>query len=204
MYVTLGIIIITSIVSILAFRRNNLFDYLVSWPYKIWNLKEWYRLLTGGFVHEDFSHLFFNMLVLLLFSGSAEANFSESFFRKGPVLFALMYFSAIIAADLYTLAINKDNYYYRSYGAGGGIAAIIFSSILLHPLGKLTVLFLPVGIPTILIGVVYLAYCFFLDKRSDEHTGHTSYFAGAIFGFVFPILCKPWLVAIFIRQIIGE
>ena len=52
-------------------------DLLFS-PYHYSNNKKWWILLTHGFIHADFLHLFFNMYVLYIFGPSLESYFLSS------------------------------------------------------------------------------------------------------------------------------
>ena len=64
---TFIIIGITIVVSIAAFYNKSLeYKYILN-PYVVHRHNEWWRLLTSGFLHADFTHLFFNMLSLFLF-----------------------------------------------------------------------------------------------------------------------------------------
>jgi membrane associated rhomboid family serine protease len=57
---TLIIIIVTTIISIMAFNNSNLFNKLMLNPYQVYHRKEYYRVLTHAFVHADWLHLIVN------------------------------------------------------------------------------------------------------------------------------------------------
>ena len=78
------------------------------WPYAVWRNKEWYRLLTGGFVHLDFAHLLFNMFVLFSFGTYIEQAFAQIFGDAGVIIYGIMYVLAIILADTINLAKSQD------------------------------------------------------------------------------------------------
>ena len=59
--ITYILIAITAIVSYLSFNNSQLFNKLAFIPYRVIRSKEWYRLVTHGFVHADLTHLFVNM-----------------------------------------------------------------------------------------------------------------------------------------------
>ncbi len=69
------IIIITCIVSFISFNNDTLKNDLLFSPYHYSNNKKWWILLTHGFIHADFLHLFFNMYVLYIFGPSLESYF---------------------------------------------------------------------------------------------------------------------------------
>ena len=117
--ITLVIIIINVVVSFMAFQNQELFYKLCFWPDRVWHNKEWYRLLTGGFVHANFQHLFFNMISLFSFGEFVEAAFVGEFGSLGPTAFILFYVLAEAVSNLPDLNHYKDNYNFHAVGASG-------------------------------------------------------------------------------------
>ena len=66
---TLVIVIVTALISYRAFNSREAFDLLKHSPFMEVERKEWYRLITSGFVHADWMHLLINMYVLYEFGG---------------------------------------------------------------------------------------------------------------------------------------
>ena len=62
--ILLIIIAITVIISIMGFQNIQLFEKYKFNVSAIQNRKEYIRLLSAGFLHADWGHLFFNMLTL--------------------------------------------------------------------------------------------------------------------------------------------
>ena len=60
-----------------------------------------------------------------------------------------------------------------------------------------------IPIPGIIFGILYLAYSFYMGKKNVGNVAHDVHFWGAIFGLVFPLLFKPELFAMFVRQLQG-
>lgn len=203
MSITLLIILVTSGISLAAFSNPNIIEQLIFWPYRIWRNKEWHRLVSCSFIHADFGHLLFNMLALYSFGEYIELAFESVFAQKGRMLFVIMYFGAVAAADIWNLFKQKNNFSYKSLGASGGVAAVVFSYILLNPMGKIYFMFIPIGIPAFIFGPLYLLYCVYMAKRGSDNIGHIAHFTGSIFGFVFPILFEPRLLPYFINQFLS-
>ena len=63
---TVIIIIITAIVSFLAFQNQNIMNRLIFWPPAM-QRGQYDRFITHGFVHADGTHLLFNMITLFFF-----------------------------------------------------------------------------------------------------------------------------------------
>lgn len=201
MSITICIIAVTVIISLLAFNNQSYIDNLVFWPYRIWRNKEWHRLISCGFIHADYGHLFFNMFALFSFGQFVESAFGYYFGSIGITAYIIMYFLAVATADAYNLFKRKDDYGYRSLGASGGVSAVIFASILFNPFGKIYLFFIPVGIPAFIFGGLYLVYCAYMAKRAQDNIGHTAHFTGSLIGFFFPIIIQPSLLLDFISHI---
>jgi membrane associated rhomboid family serine protease len=89
---------------------------------------------------------------------------------------------------------HKDNYSYTAVGASGAVSAVLFASIVFFPLGKITIFPIPIGIPAILFGPLFLVYSAYMSKKNIDNVGHDVHFWGAVFGFVFTIVLKPALL----------
>ena len=72
MEITLGIIIVTVIVSYMAWNNDALMNKLIFWPKRMDSPNEYQRFVTHGFLHADGTHLFFNMLTLYFFGRIVE------------------------------------------------------------------------------------------------------------------------------------
>jgi len=206
MYLTLFLIIITSVISFLAFNNYELLNKLKFNAYMVWNKKEFARLFSHALVHSGWMHLIFNMYVLWIFGGAVEQTFSNSVFfpstyAYGNFLYILMYILAIPIATIPSLLKHKNNHYYNSVGASGAVSAVVFTTILLAPTLPLGILFIPFRIPAYIFGLLYLIYSYFMSKRGKGNIAHDAHFVGSVFGLIFPIMLNPGLIQNFIFQI---
>ena len=204
--ITIFIVIITLIVSIIAMPRDDYYSPLVDKlslkPYRVYHYKEYWRLITAGFIHGNFWHLLINLFVLYVFGRSVEAYFVSIFgLVKGEVLYLVMYLSAIGVANLPMLARHKNNSAYFALGASGAVSAVVFASILFDPWNKIIIFPIPIPIPAIIFGVLYLLYEQYMDKHAQDYVAHEAHFWGSIYGFVFPIIFEPRLIIYFLNQI---
>ena len=201
---TILLIVITSIISVTAFNRRELFDKLQLNPYAVYHKKEWYRIISHGFVHADWVHLFVNMFVLFSFGSSVEHIFKQlaaNGIIKSPILaYVLLYFISMIFATLTTIKKQKDNHLYNSVGASGAVSAVVFTCIFFQPLAKLY-FYAVIPIPGIVFGVLYLGYSHYMSKRGGDNINHDAHFIGAVFGFLFPLIIDPKLINVFIGQL---
>ena len=61
--ITIFIITLTALISYLAFNNSSYMNKLIFYPLAV-KRGGWYRLVTYGVLHADFTHLIFNMLTL--------------------------------------------------------------------------------------------------------------------------------------------
>ena len=170
-------------------------------PYQVIHRKEWYRVITHGFVHADMTHLLVNMFTFWSFGIYMEQYYQ--YVGLGKWGFLLLYFGGMIFSSSFDLAKQKDNPYYLSVGASGAVSAVLFSSIFFDPWGKIY-FFALLPIPGILFGVVYLLYCQYMAKQASDHINHNAHFLGALFGFLLPALLNPSLVKLFVGALMGR
>lgn len=200
---TLVIVIITSVISIIAFYNETLMSRFMFNPYQVYYRKELWRLITHGFLHADWIHLIINMIVLYSFGRNVEAWMfqlkSAGYIRSPYFTYSLLYFGGIIVSTLISLVRHHKNYLYNSVGASGAVSAIIFTSIFFSPLERIY-FFAAIPIPGIVFAVIYLVYSSFMSRRSQDNINHDAHFAGAIFGFIFPALISVKLISHFLQS----
>lgn len=192
------IIIITVIVSLMAWQNKALFNRLIFYPPAI-NKGQWDRFVTHGFIHADSMHLLFNMFTLYFF-GSAIEGLYRSFL--GGYGFVVFYVLAIIAAIIPSYVRNKDNASYLSLGASGGVSAVLFAFILLAP-WEMIYLFAIVPIPAILFAVAYVVYSIYADKRGRSNINHMAHLWGGAFGVVATIIMQPKVLPHFANALLS-
>ncbi|MDR3227109.1 MAG: rhomboid family intramembrane serine protease [Prevotellaceae bacterium] len=199
MDLTLTIIIITSIASIAAFETPRLFERMLLSPYMVVHRKEWYRVITHGFVHADWTHLIINMLVFYSF-GQALLLYFDYVTGNGALHFLVIYFGGMAFATITTIAKHRNNFAYRGVGASGAVSAVLFACIFFEPWRKLLFMAI-VPVPGIIFALLYLAYCSYMSRKSNDNINHDAHLSGAIFGFLYPILIEPQLLYRFIEMI---
>lgn len=203
---TYVLIAITSIVSILAFNNRELFLRLQFNAYQVYHRKEFYRLISHGFIHANWWHLGVNMLVLYFFGTTAEhilRELASQDFLKYPILvYLILYLSAIVFASTISLIRYKDDHWYNSVGASGAVSAIIFFFIFFEPWQTLR-LYMAIPIPAIIFALLYLVYSQFMSRRGGDNINHDAHFLGAVFGFIFPLFIDLGLFRYFISQLLS-
>src|SRR5690606_35123072 len=159
----LVLVIITVIVSLIAWRDPSLLSKLIFWPARMKAPDEYHRFVTHGFIHADYMHLFFNMFTLYFIGSFVEKIDGQ---LGNDLLYPLMYLMAIIAASVPSYVKNKNNVGYRSLGASGGVSAVLMSMVYFAPWQTIYVWFIPMY--SILFALVYLAYTIYMAKKQSD------------------------------------
>jgi membrane associated rhomboid family serine protease len=147
---------------------------------------EYYRLLTAGFIHVDYNHLFFNGFTLFIFGGNV-------LYGLGTLNFILLYLISLLMGNGLAYYYHKKNPYYTAVGSSGAIMGIVYSSILMFPEMELAFIFFPVPMPAYVFGVGYLIYTLFGIKSQNDGIGHTAHFGGAIGGIICTLVFDPFV-----------
>ena len=203
MIINLLIIAITVGVSIAAFSNREIMAKMQFNAYLINHRKEWHRFLSYGLVHADWVHLFINMFVLYSFGRIVITYFNHFFGMQGWLYYILLYLGGLGFSVLFDFGKHKENFYYTAVGASGAVSAVVFSSIIFQPMGKIYLFLIPIGIPAFIFGFLYLIFSAYMSKRSSDNIGHDAHFWGAVFGFAFTILLDFNLFSRFIDQIMN-
>lgn len=183
---TIGIIVANLLVTLRGFNDTHFFErYKFSVGGIQTGQKE--RMLTSGFLHVDFAHLFFNMFTLFFFADVVIRWF-------GPSKFLIIYFISLLAGSLLALFFHKKEPYYSAVGASGAVTGVLYAAILLQPNMKLALMFIPIPLPAYVLGIGYLLYSIYGMKSRLGNIGHTAHFGGAIGGYMVTLLFKPDLL----------
>jgi membrane associated rhomboid family serine protease len=188
--ITGAIILITCLISYLAFNDNLLMERLLFIPSQIEKYKEYYRFITSGLVHNDYMHLLLNMFVLYSFGTLVEKEFSYMLPGFGGVIFLLFYITALIVSDYPSFLKYRFSGYYRSLGASGATSAVIFASIMFFPLGKI-LLFGILPLKSWLFAILYIAYESYMNKQRMDNVAHDVHIYGALYGVLFVTAIEP-------------
>ncbi|WP_293784494.1 rhomboid family intramembrane serine protease [uncultured Pedobacter sp.] len=191
------IFVFTIITSLYAFYDHSIYGKFMLHPFSVSKGQNVYTLITSGLVHADWMHLFFNMFTFYAFAFALES-------MMGSWRFGLLYFLGLVLSDLPTVIKHKDNFHYNSLGASGAISAVLFSFILFNPVSKIYIMFIPIGIPAWIFGIIYLIYCAYASRNSRDHINHDAHFFGALTGLIFTIIFVPGILQNFITMLTGS
>ena len=198
MSITLGLVLVTVLVSYQAFSNRKMFDSLKHHPVTEHGDKQYYRLLSSGFLHGSMNHLLINGFVLYMFGEYIESTFTNLFGAMGPVLFILLYLTAIIAGNLPSFFKHKNNPRYSAIGASGATSALVLIYCLLNPWGW----FIYPPVPAIVFAIGYLVYSSYADRTNKaDGIGHSAHLYGALWGILFFVVAAPEIMGAFTTEL---
>lgn len=185
---TLALICVNIVISIYAFFVDRTFiNQFAFQVHAVRDLKQQYRVVTSSFLHGGVAHLLLNMLTLFFFGPEVERIL-------GKLGFLLVYFGAIITSGIVSLKVNRNNPDYASVGASDAVSGVLLSFCCFYPLQPLYIMFIPIPIPAILYGVLFMAISAQLMERSNRVIAHEGHLGGALAGVVLTILMRPDVV----------
>lgn len=180
------IIVLNILASLNAFQNRNFFN---SWSFDVGEIivrKDYKRMITSGFIHLDYMHLFFNMFSFFFFAGIIE-------FYLGIIPLILIYFGSLLGGSLLSLWLNRSNHFYRAVGASGAVSGIIFAAIAIYP-GLELGLFGVIPMPGWAFALGFIAYSLFGMKNKKDNIGHEAHLGGAIIGMFMAIYYMPEMI----------
>jgi len=198
---TVLLVILIGFISWQGFRKDPVRERLLFHPYSIAKHGDWFRFITHAFIHSDWNHLLINLFVLYQFGQVSESFFAYLF---GPtyasLVFLIFFLGALICSSIPDYLKYKKTPGYAALGASGATSAFVFVYILQDPWNW----FLFPPLPALLLGVAYLAYSSYMDRRGEDHIGHNAHFWGAVFGLSFAGLAAAWLKPEFLQYFIQK
>jgi membrane associated rhomboid family serine protease len=185
--VSLVIVILNLVVSYRGFKDTVFYYQHAFIVDEILVHKEYNRLISSGFLHVGWPHLFFNMLSLCFFSGDVQAVL-------GIKNFIIIYMSSLLGGNLLSLFIRRHQWDYSAVGASGAVCGIIFASIALFPDMEIGLFGIPLYIPAWIYGVLYMLFTMLRVRSNDDNIAHEAHLGGALIGLLFAAYLEPQAV----------
>lgn len=193
MSVTLILIAVNVLVSLAAFSNQKIMEVGLFMPYRTVRQNTWYELITSGFLHGGMTHLLFNMITLFFFGPVLEQNI-------GQVQFLILYFTGLLASSVPSLIKHKDNPDFATIGASGAVESVLFAFIILYPFEPLYLMFIPIGIPALVFGLLFVGYSMWASKKEGK-INHEAHIAGGAWGIVYMFAFIPNSIDHFLTMI---
>ncbi len=178
------IIVITTIVSYKGFTNSQ---FLEDYEFEVDRIlvdRQYYRLVTSGFLHTGWLHLGFNLFSLYIFSGVVEMGL-------GSLNFVLIYFASLAGGGLLSLLIHRHHGNYSSVGASGAVCGVMFASVALFPQMRISLFPLPFSIPSWLFALSFVGFSIYGVRSRKDNIGHDAHLGGALVGMLLSLILHP-------------
>ena len=143
-----------------------------------------WQLLTYGFLHGSFGHLFFNMLALYMFGAPLEMTWGEK-------RFLTYYLVCVVGAGLCQLLVTgMFGEFNPVLGASGGVFVLLLAFGMLFPSQRVMLLFPPIPMKARTFVIVFGAIELLLGFTGwQPGVAHFAHLGGMLFGW---LLIRYW------------
>lgn len=149
------------------------------WPPQTQAFHVW-QLLTYGFLHGSFTHLFFNMFALFMFGSDIERLF-------GTKRYLTYYLFCVVGAALMHLIVMTASNLPPAplVGASGGVFGLLLAFGMAYPKRMIMLLFPPIPMPAWLFVTLYGLLELYLGiTQTASGIAHFAHLGGMATGFV--------------------
>lgn len=142
-----------------------------------------WQLLSYGFLHGGFGHLFFNMLAVYMFGSPLEQTW-------GPRRFLTFYLVCVAGAGLCQLlvgwwTVSAGGPAYPTVGASGGVFGLLLAYGMLFPNQRVMLLFPPIPMKARTFVIVFGAISLLLGATGwQPGVAHFAHLGGMLFGWL--------------------
>jgi len=149
-----------------------------------------YQIITHMFMHADFRHLLFNMLMLFFLGPLVEARWGAKRFLSfyliaGLGALGLDYFVTYLELNYFGSANIMQIYGTPMLGASGAVFGVVTAMALLYPNVELYLFFIPFPIKAkYLISFYVVAELFLAFSGIQTGIAHWAHLGGALFGAI--------------------
>ena len=185
--ITIALIGVTVYLSWRGFKNGAFFDKYSFRIDSILGRKEYYRVISSGFLHADLPHLIFNAFCFYSFGEGVELIF-------GKAALLSIYFLSLVGGGLLSLLIHRNHHDYTAVGASGAVSGIIFASIFLLPGGSVMLFLIPIPIPAAIFAILYTVISIYGIRTQKGNIGHGAHLGGAITGMLVTAALYPQAV----------
>ncbi len=199
--ITLALLVVNVVFSLAALMADpRLLEKFSFRPYDMVKKGQWYRMITGAFLHGGFGHLALNMYVLYNFGSILEAGSPGSGFPileegLGPLKYQIIYFGSALTAHLLPYIKYKDDPSYSAVGASGAISGLLVAFSLAAPTWGVGLILLPFFIPAILFSALFIGFSWYAGRskriQGFGRIAHEAHLGGALGGLVFTLILYP-------------
>ncbi len=160
----------------LGYLIGNQNALLALWPLETGMFYPW-QLVSYGFLHGGFGHLFFNMFAVWMFGLQVEQIW-------GSKRFSVYYFTCVVGAALTQLLVQHlEGSPAPTIGASGAVFGLLLAYGVMFPNSRVMLIFLPVPIKAKYFVLIYGAMELVFGVTGTQSTvAHFAHLGGLFFG----------------------
>ena len=138
-----------------------------------------WQLVTYGFLHGGFTHIFFNMFAVYMFGSTLEQFFGTRFY-------VLLYFASVVTAGIVQLGVNELlGSPYPTLGASGGVFGLLLAFGMYFPHQRIMLIIPPIPMPAWVAVTAYGALELFLGVTGTQAgVAHFAHLGGMLGAFL--------------------
>ncbi len=161
---------------VIVYLFQNLSPSLALWPLNSGFFQPW-QVLTYGFLHGGFNHLFFNMFAVWMFGTPLEQAW-------GSQRFASFYMVCVLGAAVAQIIVQQlTGGIYPTIGASGGVFGLLLAYGVMWPNNRMFLIFFPVPIKAKWFVLIYGAVeLVFGVTGAMPGIAHFAHLGGMFFG----------------------
>jgi membrane associated rhomboid family serine protease len=167
-------------VFLLQYLLGGLIEYLFAlWPPQLPYFRPW-QLLTYGFLHGGWTHLFFNMFALFMFGSEIERLF-------GSKRYLIYYMLCVVgAAAMHLIVVTQAGIPpVPTVGASGAVFGLLLAFGMAYPKRMIMLIFPPIPMPAWLFVTLYGLLELYLGiTQTASGIAHFAHLGGMATGFV--------------------
>jgi membrane associated rhomboid family serine protease len=171
-----ALILVNVGIFLLQYLLGGYVEYLFAlWPPELPYFKPW-QLLTYGFLHGGFTHLFFNMFALFMFGSEIERLF-------GSKRYLIYYLLCVVgAAAMHIIVVSQAG---LPPAPTVGASGAVFGLLLAYPKRMIMLIFPPIPMPAWLFVTLYGMLELYLGiTQTASGIAHFAHLGGMATGFV--------------------
>ncbi|HEY3518543.1 MAG TPA: rhomboid family intramembrane serine protease [Gammaproteobacteria bacterium] len=165
------------VVFLLQPQLGNAVALLELWPLGS-GFAPW-QLVTYGFLHGGFAHIFFNMFAVYTFGSALEQFFGTRFY-------VLLYLASVVTAGLVQLGVDALLASpYPVVGASGGVFGLLLAFGMYFPHQRIMLIFPPIPMPAWVAVTAFGALALFLGVTGTQAgVAHFAHLGGMLGAFL--------------------
>lgn len=179
------IILATAVATYAGLRDLSVKERYIFHVDRILRDKQYYRLISSGFLHADWMHFALNMMAL--FTMGQIPGHGLGWLGQ----FFLLYFGSMLAGSALSLYFHRNHGDYRAWGASGAVSGVVLAYCIHSPFASLEFLFIPIPFPAWLMGLAWVVVSIFGTRNQWGNIGHEAHLGGSVFGVLVTVLLNP-------------